>query len=253
MTAREAKLYRETGEVTESGVRVLTRGAGVRQPQIDLKDGHALVDIHAGHFWVKNLPDLTSKNEAYLEVTAVAYQGPSTKIAHQFKLNVDVKDKTFSSNIQGVEMLTGIRIIGSGIELQCRLTELDKMDKDKFSKIKNFVDSNDIPGIAQAFMGSKGPAPEYKELVKTLFSTAELIDELNDDDRVWIERPKLDLRQDVANPLYDGWYAFVSSHSDLPLKLYEAGGNLFTEYTSEDVNTKYDNSSYFTFRVIKGI
>ncbi len=253
MTAKAAKLYRETGEVTESGAKILTRGSGVRQPQTDLNDGHALVDIHAGHFWVKNLPDLTSKNEAYLEVTAVCYQGTSTKVAHQFKLSVDVKDETFSSNIQGVEMLTGIKIFGSGIELQCRLTELDKMDKDKFLKVKNFVDTNDIPGIVQPLIVASGPKPEYKELIKTLFSTVELIDELNDDDRVWIERPKLDLREDVNNPLYDGWYAFVSDHDDLPLKLYEAGGNLFTEYNNEDDNTKYDESSYFTFRVIKGI
>ena len=81
-----------------------------------------------------------------------------------------------------------------------------------------------------------------------------MLDGLNDDDRVWIERPKLDLRPSSVNPLYQGWYAFVSSPkggpTKLPHKLYAAGGFLFEEFKSDTDNKPFEAETYLTWQLI---
>lgn len=247
---RQATLYRETGATNPGGALVLTRGSTKRPPDTALRG--KFVDLLAGRFWVANLPDLTKWNEAFLEVTVVTIKGP-VRVPHSFKLETDVSDRSFSANIQGAEMITAAEVIGTGIELQCRLTELDKIDEEKFGKIKDFVDNNDIPGVAGALLKASLPF-NPKEAIKIFFNAVELIDVLNDDDRIWMERPKLDLRIGTNNPLYSGWYGFVSTpkrgKSRLPLKLYESGGALFRRYVSDTDNDPFDAESYFTWQIL---
>ena len=75
-----------------------------------------------------------------------------------------------SAGFQGVEMITGAEVIGTGIEFQCRLTELDKIDKEKFGKIKDFVNNNDIPGVAQALLKASNLPFNPKEAIKIFFN-----------------------------------------------------------------------------------
>lgn len=255
MVSREATLYRETADRLESGAITLTRTSDVRPPDDSLR--HKKIDVLAGHFWVANLPDLTKRNEAYLEVTLVTIKG-DVRVPHAFKLMVKVKDETFSSDIQGVEMITGAEVIGTGVEFQTRLTELDQIDKDKFKAIKDFIDNNDIPGVSEALLKLTGPI-NGKEAVKIFFNTVDLIDQLNDDDRIWIERPKLDLRAEADNPLYRGWYALVttprkknkSNVTALPRHLFLAGGTLYTDYTSDEENTPFEAETYLTWQILE--
>ncbi len=248
---REATLYRESGKKNAGGANILTRGKTHKEPDAGLR-GKA-VDILAGRFWVANLPDLTRNNEAYLEVTAVTLKG-DIRVPHPFKLETKVRDETFSADIQGVQMITAAEVIGTGIEFQCRLTEMDKIDEENFSKLKTFVDSNDIPGVAQALLNASGLPLNPKEALKIFFNTVSLIDELNDDDRVWKERPKLDLRPGIDNPLYEGWYALVSTPrggaTKLPVKLFESGGALYKKFNSDDDNEPFDQETYFTWQII---
>jgi hypothetical protein len=255
MVSREATLYRETGDRPKSGAITLTRMSDVRPPDDTLR--HKKIDVIAGHFWVANLPDLTKRNEAYLEVTLVTIKG-DIRVPHAFKLMVKVKDKTFSSDIQGVEMITGAEVIGTGIEFQTRLTELDQIDRDKFKAIKDFIENNDIPGVSEALLKLTAPI-NGKEAVKIFFNAVDLVDKLNDDDRVWIERPKLDLRQAVDNPLYKGWYAFVTTPrvrgkpkpTDLPRNLFLSGGRLYSAYTSHEENTSFEDETYLTWQILE--
>lgn len=248
---REATLYREDKSSPSTGVRTLTRGSTVRPPQTDLRKRK--IDLIAGHFWVKNLPDITKWNEAYLEINAVATKG-RIQIPNPEKLTVDVKDGTFSSDIQGAELITGIAVVGTGLELQIRLTEQDKIDRKKFELVKNFIDENDIPGIAETLLNTQSLPINPKETIKVMFNAVELIDGLNDDDRIWIERPKLDLRAESNNPLYEGSYALVTSPKKagqrLPLRLYEAGGYLFESFTSDSKNVPFSSETYLTWKFL---
>lgn len=246
---REATLYREDKSNNNPEVTVLTRGSTVRKPQADLRKRK--VDILAGHFWVKNLPDLTKWNEAYLEINVVASKG-KVQIPNPAKLSVDVRDGSFSADIQGAELITEIEIVGTGIEMQVRLTELDKIDKEKFNLIKNFVDENDVSGLSQSLLSASGLPINAKEAIKIFFNTIELLDGLNDDDRIWVERPKLDLRSATNNPLYEGSYALVTTpkKGKLPVRLYDAGGYLFESFRSDEDNVPFDKESYLTWQII---
>ena len=250
---REATLYRETGKTNAAGARILIRGKTSKGPDTGLR--HKEIDILAGHFWVANLPDLTRWNEAYLEVTVVATKG-KIKVPHVFKLEVRVSDRSLCANVQGAEMLTAVSVVGSGIEFRCTLTELDKIDQEKFGRIKGFVDDNDISGISQALLAASGATLPFnaKEAIKVFFNTVELIDGLNDDERIWLERPKLDLRSGTNNPLYEGWYALVTTpkkgRTSLPVKLYESGGFLYKTFKSEEDNEQFKTETYLTWQIL---
>ena len=251
MTLREATLYREAaGAASGAATVTLTKGQKVREPQVTLRG--KMIDVLVGHLWISDLPDITKNSEAYLEINVVAKTG-EVEIPNPFKLQIDVRDKSFSANIQGAEIITGARIIGNGLEFQCRLTELDRIDKSKFDLMKRFVDDNDIPGVAGALFGLQGAPINPKEAIKILFNAVELLDGLNDDDRVWLERPKLDLRSGTINPLYEGWYALVTTPkagSTLPTKLQISGGILYESYISEDDNRPFRAQSYLTWQFI---
>lgn len=207
MSTRRTLLYRETGKRNSAGANILTRGGDVRKSDPTLlprDDTTSVIDIHCGQFWISNLPDLTHSNEAYLEITVITTKQNSTheiKIPHMFKYQIEVEDQSFCSNISGAELLAGIGIYSDGFELQCRLTELDKIDTNKFNKIKGFVDKNDLTTLAQQLLASAAPLINTQQLLNMIYDTAEIIDEINDDDRVWLERPKIDLRQQATNPL----------------------------------------------------
>jgi hypothetical protein len=155
--------------------------------------------------------------------------------------------------LQGREILTDIEVIGSGIEFQCRLTEIDKINKDKFNAVQKFVDDNDIPGQAESLLQLTGVPFNPKQVVKTLFGAVTLLDALNDDDRVWAEFPKLDLRKTAPYHLFEGAYALVQDRKKggkNPIKLLEVGGQLYTKYKSDDDNTPFEAENYLTWNVI---
>ena len=248
---RQAVIYRDTGSVV-GGAHRLTRTTGQKDAS-DLKNRR--IDIQTGNFWVFNLPDLTKNNEAYIELTAVTEKANKDKIPHSFKQNVDVRDKNFSEIMQANEVLAGIEIRGTGMTLECRLTELDKINEEKFNAIKNYVDDNDIAGKSEALLKLTGTPFNPKDLVKTLFSSVKLIDTLNDDDRVWNEQPKFDLRPAAQVHLFEGWYAFVTqptkkSGRKLPTRLLLSNGTLFTKYKSDTDNQPFNLETYLTFQVL---
>jgi len=250
--ARRASLYTETGSRNRAGAKVLTRGTNRRPPQTDLADRK--IDIIAGNFYVASLQDLGRKYETYMEITVVASKSPNARIAYPFKLRVDVHKQSFSAEMQGREIVTGIEVFHSGIEFQCRLTELDRIDSEKFEAVRKFLADNDIPGQASTLLQSAVLPFNPLQVVKTLFGTVTLFDALNDDDRIWTELPKLDLREPARYHLFEGTYALVQDPAGKnrknPLRLYETGGQLYTSYTSNSLNEPFEAQSYLTWDVI---
>jgi len=248
--ARRASLYTDTGAV-ENGARVLTRGKNDRTPETGLKD--RAISMIAGNLFVANLRDLTKRNEAYLEVTVVTSKGKDS-IPHAFKQQIDVKDDSFSSDVQGRELLSGILVLGRGIEVTCKLTELDRIEEDKFKAIKDFVDENEIGDKAQKLLGATGLPVSASSIISTLFSTVKLLDALNDDDRVWSEMPFLSLSSSATYKLFEGVYALVQdpkkSSEKNPMRLYEAGGELYSEYKSDSQNTPFRDEAYLTWSIL---
>ncbi len=248
--ARRATLYTDTGKTNKAGAKTLTRGTNNRPPQTDLK-GRA-IDIHVGQFYVANMPDFGRKNEAYVEITAITSKGKSN-VAHSFKLRVDVRDKSFSAMMAGREILTDVAIIGNGLEFQCRLTEIDKINQEQFDAIKGFVDDNDIPGQAAILLRAAGLPFNPKAVVKTLFGAVTLLDTLNDDDRIWAEFPKLDLRSTAKYKLFEGSYALVQDPrkgGKNPIRLLEYGGELYKSYKSDSDNVPFVRQNYLTLNVL---
>ncbi len=250
---RQAVLFMDTGKKGADGSSILSRsGSKQKPPQKNLKKKR--VDIQTGNFYAANLPDLTKKNEAYLEITIVTDKGNKDPIPFSFKDKIDVRDNSFSERMQANEIITGVEIRGTGFTIECRLTELDKIDENKFNLIKGYIDDNDISGKAEALLNLTGASFNPKEIVKTLFSSIQLIDGLNDDDRLWNENPKLDLRERATVHLFEGWYAFVTRHKrankKLPSSLYLVNGELYSKYKSEEDNEPFRDSTYLTFQVI---
>ena len=246
-TPRAATIYYESNESTGiPGVNILTRGIDKRGGDKNLNNKS--INVKAGRLFIGDLPDW-GKNECFLEVTTVTRDPNNLGIATQFKLQAEIKDDTSSANIQGVTMIRNAKVKGGEISLQVRLTEIDKIDEEKLSLIKNFAESNSIADVANSLLAST--PVDYKEAVKTLFNAAELIDKLNDDDRIWIERPDLSVRDDADFPLYDGNYAIVTTpeNQELPIKLYIASNDLYTSYASDIQNTPFRLDSFFTLKI----
>ena len=246
-TPRAATLYFESSEDSQiPGVKILTRGTSKRGGERELNNKS--INVKAGRLFIGDLPEW-GKNECFLEVTTVTRDNNNLGIATQFKLQAEIKDDTSSANIQGVTMIRNAKVMGGEISLQVRLTEIDNIDEQKLSVIKDFAENNSIADVANSLLATT--PLDYKEAVKTLFNAAELIDKLNDDDRIWIERPDLSVRSDADFPLYDGNYAIVTTpeSGDLPIKLYVASNDLYTSYTSDDNNTPFRMDSFFTFKI----
>jgi hypothetical protein len=250
--ARRASLYSDTGTRTRSGAKVLTRGSNRRPPQADLADRE--IDIIAGNFFVAGLQELGRKYETYMEITVVTADDGGARIAHPFKLRVDVHKRSFSAEMQGREIVRGVRVFRSGIEFQCRLTELDRIDAKKLEAIREFLADNDIPGQASVLLRAAGLPFNPHQLLRTLFGTVTLLDALNDDDRVWAELPKLDLRLPARYHLFEGTYALVQDpprkQGRNPLRLYEIGGQLYTRYASDSEHEPFESQSYLTWDVV---
>jgi hypothetical protein len=260
MSNRRAVLYRETGKRNYANANILTCSSDTREPDSGLSEESSPVflDVHCGQLWIADMPDLTKHNEAYLEVTVVSPRNAGdhpVKVPYQFKLQAEVDDMEFSRNIAGAEILSGIQLEGTGIEFHCRLTELDKLETDKFKKIQSYLKKSDIASMVAELIA----IPDLSRLpVTQLFSfisdTSEIIDELNDDDRLWLERPKLDLRAGSAHPLYEGWYAFVDEadhrKNEAPYHLYEVNGELYLDYKSDVDHKHLNDRTYFTWQVI---
>jgi hypothetical protein len=257
-TPRQATIYR-LKEIASSNSKLmaLTRGSSHRGPD-NLKD--AVVDIQSGRFWVTRLPEwfLDKNYEAFLELTAsskIKTGGSYTDLSYPFKEEVKVSDGTFSKRLQSREVLSGIVVGSTGIELRIALNEIDKVDKNKFSLIQKFIEETKLAELAKKVAPATGLPVNPEEIISTFFKTVELLDALNEDDVVWEELPKLDLRKNSDSPLYEGWYAVVmtpkKASQKLPLDLFLSGGELFTEYTDEKNNVPFKDQTYLTWQIIK--
>jgi hypothetical protein len=256
---REATLYRESQASEPGKPPLLTRGSKIRKPDKTLKG--ATMDVQTGKFWIQNLPDFFTNpvNEAFLEITVVSASRAGSKeapLSYPFKFNIKVKDKSFSANIAGTEILTGVQIGSSGIEFRIGLSEIDKTDQAKLAMTRKFIQDNKIPEVANILLASASLPVNVEQIVGIFFNTVQFIDELNEDDLVWLERKKLDLRDGADNPLYEGWYALVTTPKDmkkekLPLDLMVAGGELFTTYQSDTDNEPFRSQNYLTWKFLR--
>lgn len=249
--AYRAKVYADTGKKNAAGATILTRGRKARRPQADLKG--RMIDLQVGNLYVQDLSDFGKKNEAYIEITVQTRKG-NDRIGYPFKLQVDVKDGSFSAALQGREVITGVEVVGTGIDVEFRLTELDKIDPNKFSALQGFVEDNDIGEQAKVLAHAAGLPFNPREIARTLFRTVSLIDMLNDDDRIWAEFPKFDLRATGDFALFEGAYALVQDPRRVrkkhPVTLYEAGGELYISYDSDEVNVPFTAANYLTWSFI---
>ncbi|MCT4628071.1 hypothetical protein [Halodesulfovibrio sp.] len=249
--AQSIEFYVESDEKPKAGITILTKGNNTRKSNKKLKG--KFVDIQLGKLWIKNLRDFTRNNEVYLEMNAITYKtkpGGRIQIPYVFKLNVNIKDETFSSQVSSREVLTGVKLIGSGVQMKIRLTELDKADLKKLNLIKNFFEKNQLAQFALKAAETKVPFAE--ELADFSFELVEVLDEFNDDDTVWAEQPKYDFRSSAGKPLYDGCYAFVGTTrgTKLPMELIECGGRLYTMYEDQEKNTPYEDENYLTWNIV---
>jgi len=255
---REATLYREKGTPSNDGVIVLTRGNTCKPADITIQN--STIDILAGKFWIQNLPDwfILHTNEAYLEITVTTnymLNNKLTQFAYPFKFNMDVADNSFCADIAGADLLRGIVVKDTGIDFRIALSEVDKINKNKFQLIQSYIQENNISALADALIKPVALPVNSAEVISLFFNTVKLLDALNEDDVIWKERPKLDVRQNFNNPLYEGWYAFVmtpkSGVKGLPAELYLSNGALYKKYTSADDNEPFIEQTYFSWSIIK--
>lgn len=259
-TPRQATIYRvkKTQRGATGEAIILTRGNTHREP--DQKLQKSKIDIQSGRFWVTKLPEwfLDKNYEAFLEVTArtkINAGKSEVEMSYPYKLEMKVQDKSFSKIIQDKEMLSGVTVGSTGFELRLALTEIDKVDQKKFKLIQTFIEETKLGDLANTIAPATGLPIPPKEIISTLFKTVSLLDELNEDDVVWEQEPKMDLRSASNSPLYEGWYAMVmtpkAGATQLPIDLWIAGGELFTDYESSNKNTPFQTQTYLTWNVIK--
>lgn len=252
----KAPLYQETGNVDAEGRIELSRLGNTRAADAHLKDKK--IDLIAGNLYCYKMPDLTRQNEAYLEVNVMSElkDGESvTNVPYSWKKKVAVKDKTNSADVAGQRLFIGAKVGIDGLTLQIRLTELDQMDQEKFTKLQAFISENNIPELVQKLAATAVPASaglDLKAVSSLVFNSIKLFDELNDDDRVWIEGPLLGLRAQHSQRLYEGSYAFVGERKNYtpPERLWKnQAGELFVK-GGNGKYTSFDESIYFTFQIL---
>ena len=244
---QEAPIYFETGNYQQGqrGEKIaeISRIKQPKKPDTNLISKE--VNIKAGHFWVKDLPDWDAKNEALFEINPASVLS-GIGIPSPFKLRIDVNDDSFCRDVQHAKLAVRLPIMGDGIEFNIRLTEEDKINKDKFNAIKSFVDSSETQKLTSGLVKATGLPIDPKQAVKFIFQAVNLFDVLNDDDRVWLEKPWLDFAPGSSSPLYEGSYAIVGRDKDYdpPETLYSANGYL---YLDTNLTAEYKETSWFTW------
>lgn len=188
----------------------------------------------------------TKKNEALIEINPVSVVSGGG-IPSPFKRRVSVHDGSFCKDIEHTVLAVRLPIKGDGIEFNVRLTEEDRINKDKFNELKSFLDSSDTQSITSGLLLATGALPiNPKDAINFIFRAVNLFDNLNDDDRVWLERPWLDFASNSSSPLYAGYYAIVGRDNEFepPDPLYCANGYLYSDASLE---TEYRDTSWFTW------
>lgn len=255
-TLRRATIYFESREVhtTNPQIKILTSGLDKREGQTNVSDKY--IDVFAENLYIEDVPDF-GDNEIFLEVESNS-ETPIDNLntVKQFKRKIEVPDHTPAADIQGQLLISKAKVMGPRISLGFRLTEIDQVNEEKMGAVMEFVNSNDIADITTRLLGTAGFASDIsaQQIIKTITSATKLIDKLNDDDRIWVENPKM--RADATSnfPLYEGYYAYVTTpekrrEKKLPHRLYKVGTKLYTKWTDEDNNEEFDAQTYFTFEI----
>lgn len=253
---REATLYIEKANNQAADPLVLTKGSTVRSPDASLKNG--VVDMFAGKFWVEKLPELGGANEALLEFSATSYIGRSpneVEMPYPFKLEAKIANRSFSSNIAKTRMLRNVVLGNTGFECRVALVEIDKLNENKLKLITKFINDTKIADAVNPFLRAAGMPTDVKQVVDVVSKSLTLLDELNEDDVVWRERPTFDLRAGAGAPIYEGWYAFVmtpkNGRGQLPNDLYFSGGKLYKEFKSSTDNVPFEEQTYLTWQIVR--